>query len=142
MFNKSILSLLIISTHSCLSRNLSVINNDNRVTNKNPYIKKAIGAIGEGEYVNGEWRILFTFCTGTLYNRRYIFTSAHCVQDVDNKDTLGNINSKNIIFVPNYPDNKDIYMPKTQKRSRRKKKQTKKKVSKIKKIVYFYPTKI
>ena len=80
---------------------LGVIGRDDRIiieSHEAPY--NAIGHLGIGSYRNGQWVIISTMCTATLYNYYYIISAAHCVQDTENEFSLGEL-QRNIVFLPN-----------------------------------------
>lgn len=110
-----VFSLLLI-TFCMAIRDLSVINNDDRIINENSIITKNIGAIGVGIFNEGKWFISGTFCSATLIDNQYIYTASHCLQE--SNFSTGSILYNNIIFIPNYPNDVFIYFPSKYLRSK------------------------
>lgn len=84
---------------------LAVVGEDDRISRdqidpKNEQILKSIGGVGTGVYRNGQWFAVSTGCTGTIYNKYYVMTAAHCIQNTEDENDLGELRA-NIVFLPN-----------------------------------------
>ena len=85
-------------------KSLAVVGKDDRVSRDkvsevNKQILHIIGGVGTGVFRNGKWFAVSTGCTGTLYNKKYVITAAHCIQNTEDESKLGELRS-NIIFLP------------------------------------------
>lgn len=86
-------------------KKMAVIGSDDRVdrnniNSNNIQFLKNVGGVGTGAFINNEWVVISTGCTGTVFNKKYVITAAHCIQNTDNENKLGELRP-NIVFLPN-----------------------------------------